>query len=297
MENDVNKLAYPHRADAYTYRVPTPPRIVVPPPTLNSDSMPEITLSAIRDAEFLHSADYSNPVSQNALLEWTYERRRDAQMVLPYLYLGPMVAAKKEDWLRSEGITMVLSVSQKHTFSHRIMQEALRPAEALGLERHMICIAGNQELVQSFPSATATIKQHLAANHQATGNLGKVLVICESGNERSATIVAAYLMETHDDVDYIKAMQLCQAQRFCVNFDDNTKQLLQGYWEIIKARREVAAQNEIAGVISTASSNGRGGKRGLSHDTDTDADNEMGSQDDLERFGGRIFAPFVDATL
>ncbi|KAK3081559.1 hypothetical protein LTR53_020464, partial [Teratosphaeriaceae sp. CCFEE 6253] len=85
------------------------------------------------------------------------------------------------------------------------------------------------------------INEHLARSHQRTGKVGKVLVFCESGNERSAGVVAAYLMETHADVDFIKAMQLVQAQRFCANFDDAMKRLLQGYWDILRAGRQVAA--------------------------------------------------------
>ena len=113
---DVETFSYPHKTAEYSYRVPTPPRIVVPPPALNSDSLPEITLNALRSANFLNGVSYNNLVSQNALLEWTYERRREAQMILPYLYLGPMTAAKDDRFLRGEtgnlggggGITMLL---------------------------------------------------------------------------------------------------------------------------------------------------------------------------------------------
>ncbi|MCP6423762.1 hypothetical protein NL463_31080, partial [Klebsiella pneumoniae] len=60
---------------------------------------------------------YTNLISSNVIFDWTYERRREAQMILPYLYLGPMTAAKDEAWMRKEGITMVLGVRQKHEFS------------------------------------------------------------------------------------------------------------------------------------------------------------------------------------
>ena len=286
-------FSYPHKTEQYTLRVPTPPRIVVPPPALNQDALPEITLQALHDTGFLNTVNYNNLITQNALLEWNYERRREAQMILPYLYLGPMTAAKDEAWMRGEGITMLLGIRQKGpTFASKLMTGALKEAQEMGLQYHTIDLANNQDLIHSFPQTTAMINQHLGSVHQNTGQLGKVLVFCESGNERSAGVVAAYLMETHVDLDYIKAMQLCQAQRFCVNFDDAMKRLLQGYWDIISARRNVAASG--GPVQQNGFANGAAKpKRGLERDDDE----EMDDGDDAERFGGRTFAPFVDQPL
>ena len=299
MASDFPTFHYPHRTSTSAYRVPTPPRIVVPPPALNSDALPEITLNALKDSTFINSGNYNNIVTQNALLEWTYERRREAQMVLPYLYLGPMTAAKDEAWLRREGITCVLGVRQRGAFESKLMNGALRKAAEMEIEHYTVDLAGNPDLIHSFPATTGQIYEHVSQRLQATGKPGKVLVFCESGNERSAGVVAAYLMETHEDVDYIKAMQLCQAQRFCVNFDDNMKRLLQSYWDILVAKRAVAAQaNGVPTPISA--SNGTFGttskpKRSLERDDDEDM--EGVDEDDLERFGGRTFSPFVDQPL
>ncbi|KAK5121678.1 hypothetical protein LTR85_004850 [Meristemomyces frigidus] len=306
---NVETFSYPHKTSEYSYRVPTPPRIVVPPPALNSDALPEITINALRSANFLNQVNYNNIVTQNAMLEWTYERRREAQMILPYLYLGPMTAAKDERFLRGgkghiaggggTGITMLLGVRQKYTFESKLMNGALRKAEELGIESHTVDLASNQDLIHNFPSTTALINDHLARVHKATGQLGKVLVFCESGNERSAGVVAAYLMETHVDVDFIKAMQLVQAQRFCANFDDALKRLLQGYWDILCAKREVAAVEGLASGFNYVA-NGYGSsstktKRSLQRDDDEEMDGA--TEDDLERFGGRTFAPFMDQAL
>lgn len=288
-------ISYPHRADIYTFRVPTPPRIVVPPPALNSDAVPDISLSLLNNTHnFLNSVDYNNLVSSNAPLEWTYERRRHAQMVLPFLSLGPMTAAKDEAWLQKEGITMLLGVRQKHAnFQSKLMDSALTIADRLGIERHTVELSSNQDLISSFAANNQLINQHLARVFESTGNtrLGKVLVFCESGNERSAGVVAAYLMETHANVDHIKAMQLVQAQRFCVNFDDSMKRLLEGYWDILLATRGVA-ENTMAAPAPTFNR----AKRGLERDDD-DGDDRMGGDDmdDYERFGARgNFAPFRD---
>lgn len=298
--HDSSILSYPHKADIYTYRTPTPPRIVVPPPALNADAVPEIAISAMRNSsyKFLQKVNYNNLVQQNAPLEWAYERRREAQTILPFLCLGPMTAAKDEAWLQREGVTMLLGVRQKHTFESRLMNSALKVAEKLGLEHHTIDLASNQDLIQSFSHNTHLVNDHLARTHQASNGqqLGKVLVFCESGNERSAGVVAAYLMETHEDVDYIKAMQLCQAQRFCVNFDDGMKRLLQGYWDILCAKRAVSATATSDIPIQNGSGLNAASKRGLDRDDEADEDMEV-DDDDMERFGGRTFAPFVDMPL
>ncbi|KAM3423771.1 hypothetical protein BST61_g1175 [Cercospora zeina] len=302
-------LAYPHKTDIYTYRVPTPPRIVVPPPTLNADAVPEITLRAIESStyNFLQSVNYDKLVQSNAPLEWTYELRREAQTILPFLCLGPMTAAKDQQWLRAQGVTMVLGVRHKQGFESRLMQNSLRTAEALGMEAQSVDLTGHQDLIRSFGRTSRMINEHLARMYKSTDGqrLGKVLVFCESGNERSAGVVAAYLMEMHEDVDYIKAMQLCQAQRFCVNFDDAMKRLLQGYWDILCAQRTVQAQQQAhengsgAGHDSNGASNGitnrasaSRAKRVLERERDDDVD--MDVDDDLERFGGRTFAPFIN---
>ncbi|KAK4955698.1 hypothetical protein LTR10_006637 [Elasticomyces elasticus] len=305
MPSDMETFSYPHKTAEYSYRVPTPPRIVVPPPALNADALPEITVKALRSTNFLNSVNYNNLVTQNALLEWTYERRREAQMVIPYLYLGPMTAAKDERFLRGQsgqmigggGITMVLGVRQKHSFESKLMNGALRKAQELGIECQTVDLASNQDLIHNFPATTALINDHLGRVWESTGQIGKVLVFCESGNERSAGVVAAYLMETHTDVDFIKAMQLVQAQRFCANFDDAMKRLLQGYWDILRAQRQVAdvaSDGDVAGngVVSSTSRP----KRSLQRDEDEDMDG-IQQNDDAERFGGRTFAPFMDQPL
>lgn len=302
MPPDIETFSYPHRNSEYSYRVPTPPRIVVPPPALNQEALPDITLNTLRSTnlDFLKNVTYgSNLIKENALLEWSYERRREAQMIIPYIFLGPMNAAKDEKFLRNAGgtgITMVLGIRQKHSFESKLLNGALRKVTEMGMERHTVDLANNQDLIHSFPATTALINDHLARVHQATGQLGKVFIFCESGNERSAGVVAAYLMEMHDDVDYIKAMQLVQAQRFCANFDDAMKRLLQGYWDILCAKRQVAAMgNDNSngnGTLNISPSN----KRSLQRDDHDDADVTM-DDDDAERFGGRTFTPFGDKSL
>lgn len=290
------------RADEYSYRVPTPPRIVVPPPSVNAALPADFSLAAPADNHFLANVRYEN-IGNSSLLDWSYERRREAQSILPFLYLGPLNAAKDRAFLQREHITMMIGIRQRQSFESRIMNAALRVADELGIHKATVDLSDNRELVAAFSTINTTINQHLAHVHQLhlTGqpqapDMGRVLVFCDTGNERSAGAVAAYLMETHEGVDYIKAMQICQSQRFCVNFDDSMKRLLQGYWDILKARRDVygetrAAAAVAAGTAVAASSirPNKAAKRSLEVDMDEDMETE-----DADRFERRDFAPFVN---
>jgi serine/threonine/tyrosine-interacting protein len=294
-----------HNQHDYTYRLPTPPRIVVPPPTLTTD-MPGLILgggSDEVDMSFLRELDLEDTVQKNTLLEWAYERRRQAQMILPWLYLGPMVAAKDKAFLEREGITMVLAVRAQPNS----MMGAMQAATAVCMEVGSIEAYNFYSLTPKFPEAAKMINSHVARvrqhTMQTTGQptLGKVLVFCESGNEKSAAVVAAYLMETLQNIDHIQAMQICQAQRFCVNFDDTLKNILRSYWDIVGARRSIAAQ----AIQQNDTSNGSSShllstpvksKRGIE---DTRDDEDMGMDDGMEpsdalRFTGRDVTPFQD---
>ena len=74
----------------------------------------------------------------------------------------------------------------------------------LGIEAAAVDATGNPELsYESFDRAIDTINNHLISVYRQRNihkpdpeatTWGKVLVFCESGNERSAAVVAAYLM-------------------------------------------------------------------------------------------------------
>ncbi|KAF2450177.1 phosphatases II [Karstenula rhodostoma CBS 690.94] len=317
----MSDIAHAHRPHhEYTYRMPTPPRIVVPPPTITTE-VPELHVSGVDPAEqndinFLKEMDLESIVANNTLLDWSYERRRKAQMILPWLYLGPLNAAKDREWLKSEGITMVLAIrSQNKTMvgTMQIAKETCGHVESVEAATYF-------ELIGQLSYTTRLINQHVAKVRrmtEATGNpqLGKVLVFCESGNEKSAAVVAAYLMETLDDFDFIKSMQVCQAQRFCVNFDDNVKNVLRNHWDILIARRSVAhSKSEL--MNSMALTNGlqqivqQPSRQHQLHapqhpslkvkrsveDMDDDMDmSDGGDLTDALRFAGRDVTPFMDS--
>jgi serine/threonine/tyrosine-interacting protein len=237
------------RHHQYTYRLPTPPRIVVPPPTLTTE-MPELNMGTFAgtpnediDTRFLKEMIKKTELEKNTMLDWAYERRREAQKILPWLFLGPFSAAKDRNFICDKGITMILAIRTQRNS----MNGALQAANAIVQEVATIEAPDYFSLVGYFPQTTKMINHHLAKirKFNASGHeqMGKVLVFCESGNEKSAAVVAAYLMEMLDGFDHIKAMQVCQAQRFCVNFDDSLKNVLRSYWDILQAKRAVADAN------------------------------------------------------
>lgn len=294
----------------YTYRLPTPPRVVVPPPTLSAD-MPGLVVGAGSrglDLGFLKELALEDIVQKNTLIEWAYERRRQAQMILPWLFLGPMVAAKDKAFFAREGITMVLAIRSRDGS----MSGALQAARDAGLAVATVEAPTYYDLIRRFDVTTRTINEHVAAIRQHTleqtgqPSLGKVLVFCESGNEKSAAVAAAYLMDILDDFDYIKAMQVCQAQRFCVNFDDTIKNILKSHWDILQASRSVssfnAQQHQANSLIlsldqSTSRLQSTATARPKRSIEDTRDDDDIEMEDGLDpsdalRFQGRDNTPF-----
>ncbi|KAF2713196.1 phosphatases II [Pleomassaria siparia CBS 279.74] len=318
-EAAIAAIQRPHkRHHEYTYRLPTPPRILVPPPTL-TENMPQLSVGGAAegqdydlDTSFLKEMNLDSVVQKNTLLEWAYERRRQAQMILPWLYLGPMTAARDREFLTREGITMSLAIRAKDNS----LNGAVLAGRAANLEVVTIEAPHFFNLIGHFSQATKMINQHVARVRKvssANGNaqLGKVLVFCESGNEKSAAVVAAYLMETLDNFDHIKSMQVCQAQRFCVNFDDTIKNILRSHWDILQARRSVAHSRselvqstllnnnlqQVASHLRVQNAITMKPKRTIEDIMDYE-DTEMGEDmdpSDALRFSGRDITPFQDA--
>ena len=325
-------VAMPHSpAQSWSFRVPSPPRIIVPPPALNMNGIPDLHVvqdptfdfesSGFQNAEFLKKVTYNNFMTTNNMLEWKYEQRRMAQQILPFLYLGPMAAARDKAYLQQEGITMVLAI--RNTMSAHAKLLGTKAAQDLGLETRMIDVAGNQELIAAFPKAIEVINSHLSFMYQREqalvahglsptketppSNPGRVLVFCETGNERSATLVAAYIMAMYS-TDLITAIQIVQAQRFAVAFDDSLRNLLSTYGTILQAKRDVvqATNGNSSSMVTNADNEqrqrieidagGKGSKRGF--DTVYDDDDDAMVYDDSQdygRFEGRDgVAPFQD---
>lgn len=181
--------------------------------------------------------------------QWAYEMRRQAQPVLPFLFLGPSSCLRDFDYLRSQGFTLLLGVRNTQSALARLVSGE-KAANGIGVVTDTIDVRDNQELISAFPRAIRRINDHLAGldsapsvdhlmdsstDHSITR---KVLVFCESGNERSASVVIAYLMAMlNQEVMY--ATRMLQQHRFCVSIEDPLKRVLMAFASILDAKRDV----------------------------------------------------------
>ena len=308
------------RAGPYSYRAPSPPFIHVPIargwPGEDLDLMPSfehVDPTQLTSADLAIITRQAAQVARNRATSWTYEQRREAQPILDFLYLGPTSVIRDHAFLAGEGITMVLVARDARNAGSRILSLE-RARDALGLAPCVLDIAGTQGMVRAFPEAVRRINDHLLAVYHAQarernqqGQLrmggeaefrrGKVLVACESGNDRSAGIVAAYIMAMFGKT-MVPTIQFTSLQRFCCSFDEEVKRTLQTWEDILKARHAVGLDRGPAGQ-NGASVPGRA-KRGVDDMMDVDEDAATGCSqswpaDDLERFTDRAsFAPFMD---
>ncbi|KAL9608097.1 MAG: hypothetical protein Q9167_007046 [Letrouitia subvulpina] len=256
----------------YTYDIPSPPRTTIPPPPIDERGLPDISMTAphpdrgsiFPNTSFLSHISYHNLWTKNNLLDWRYEHRRTAQRVLPFMYLGPANVARDAGFLTREGITLVVGVKGRVGVKGGGGGKRIAAWNVgKGVESAVFDAYGDQDLMGCFEGTVEVVNEHLERRWRSQsqsqsqsgesrgGNAptvatdddddllpGKVLVFCETGNERSAPVVAAYILAMFD-VDMVKAIQIVQAQRFCASFDDAARQLLETWEEILKARRDV----------------------------------------------------------
>ena len=315
-------------AAPYVARPPSPPYIHVPSVIQKGlstvsivPSLDNIDTCRLTQADLAIITQNKAQLAEDGFNTWRYESRRQAQAILDFLYLGPSSIAKNKEYLQKEGITMLLAARDSMMAQARLMRVE-ETAQDLGIAADYIDVSNRQELIRAFPIAVEKINAHLlevyrgqAIQNAPVGNLqegqiaidsanfkrGKVLVFCETGNDRSATIVAAYIMATYGQ-ELVKTVQFISMQRFCVNFDDQAKFLLQSYEDILKAERAVGrvmsqpGQNPLTVAAPTKA------KRSIEETMDVDDDEPMApagpvSYPDGDRYVGRnAFAPFVERT-
>jgi serine/threonine/tyrosine-interacting protein len=303
------------RAEGYTHELPSAPRINIPAPNFSLWSAPNLDVgSVIPNPDPRLNVDFLNHVGVNysAFLRqlpvhWDYGMRRDAQEVLPFLYLGPLTAAKNRDFLRRAGITMVLGVQPNSPLGTKLTVGAFRVADELGLAKSVIVASDHNDLISFLSQAADVINEHLASMHhqvQASATVsheGKVLVFCETGNDKSAAIVAAYLMQTFSKIDCVMALQICSHRRFCCTFGDNLKHTLNTFWGMVLAKREVVEGSLLSALslqdgAATHRDSGQRENRKRTRSYEDDEDETMDiskSADDAERFQGRNLIPFI----
>ncbi|PVH82654.1 phosphatases II [Cadophora sp. DSE1049] len=291
--NTISSLTGAQASVEYSWRAPSPPHIYVPQPRDDQTlALPAFVAMGYTDEERrILSEVTSNNSWINKAKEWKYSWRRNSQSILTFLQLGPSCAARDLAALRADGVTMLLVIRSTMTAAASLLSGD-KAAHTLGIESAAVDVASNNELIAAFPRATRIIndhlvsqyRRHMAANGSVPQPCGKVLVFCESGNERSAAFVVAFIMNIYG-LELIPAIQYVQSQRFCVAFDDDLKYMLNSYQDILKAQR-------CLGDAPPAPQPKPKRRRDDIEDEDGDVD-MLGQGDDEARFGGRTaFVPF-----
>jgi len=167
--------------------------------------------------------------------EWTYTMRRDMQEIVPGLYLGPYAAAGKKNLskLESAGVTHVVCVRQE------IEKNFIKPNFEPQLKYLVITLADSciEAIIPKIKETKEFIDTSLASG-------GKVLVHCNDGMSRSASLVIAYIMQTYG-MDFRSALHYVQQRRFCVQPNDGFEQQLKEFEPIYRALIEHRTEQEV----------------------------------------------------
>ncbi|KAK8128429.1 dual specificity phosphatase [Apiospora sp. TS-2023a] len=309
----------------YSSRPPSPPSITIPAPALSSNSGPIKVVPSYANVDpcdltpealAIITGNMREQTAKDSTGSWSYSERRNAQPILDFIYLGPSNVARDRDWLRANGITMLLAVRDMRMVQARLLfVDAV--AQELGIQAEHIDADGHAGMIQALPEAVRKINNHLlqvyhsqavpapaAPAGQATtttaapaeeGSMlinkqefkrGKVLVFCETGNDRSPVVVIAYMMAVLG-MSMVKACQFIHYRRFCVSLTEEVKFLLQTYEGILEARRTV---NQYAANTAAAAPSTGGAPKGK-----RDADEMAQDEEDSDAQPRPGLAPFVDA--
>ncbi|KAL5049660.1 hypothetical protein BDW71DRAFT_175194 [Aspergillus fruticulosus] len=241
---------------------------------------------------FFQHIDLSIFALPRSEVEWTYNMRRNAQRILPFLYLGPWNTLSNKQWLRDEGITLLLGVRDQRLAQSRLFS-GQKAAAGVGIEADSFDIVDGQDLISRLPQTIRRINDHIYFSVDlATGAQisKKVLVFCETGNGLSALVVVAYCMVMLN-MSLGQAINFIHSQRFCIDMEDGLKPMLLAFEGLLDAKRDVEKAKKDAGANSllAAPAITLSKKRSFA---DQEEDDLMGDDSmDLER---KPTAPFQD---
>jgi hypothetical protein len=315
MDNPTNRAVI--AASPYSYRPPSPPIINIPAQQHHEDdkcgikpSYDLVDSSQVSGEEFVIITGNRTQTPVDHASSWKYEQRREAQSILDFLYLGPTSVIRDHSFIQREAISMVVVVRDAR--APRNLPSVNAASSTFGISFLYIDIDPNH-LVRSFYTMVQNVNSHLITRNSSQESIAedsperfkqpraKVLVTCDSGNDRSPPLVAAYIMFMYGR-SMTAALQFISIQRFCCSFDEEWKQALLTWQEITKASTAVAShfQSHEAATVQLAHNKDKANaKRNLNdmldvaeEDKDLVADYSIG---DCERFDGReTFVPFME---
>ena len=235
--------------------------------------------------------------------QWSFDMRRKAQAITPFIYLGPSTSLKDTAFLDSTGITFLLAVrSGKAARSHpNYLNPSTSPA-AIDRQTATFDVDSSYDFIINVKSVIKSVIDHLQAGTEKSfismkSVKAKILVCCETGNDRSAAFVAALLMVIYGCSAH-EAEQVIYAQRVSVSVEEEMRRMLLTLEGILAAERQVITSKLGDQEQSFSSNNAHtiSSKKRGHEDYDMDDDEEMGESDKLQmgeetRAG---IAPFAD---
>ncbi|KAI9891475.1 MAG: hypothetical protein M1814_002794 [Vezdaea aestivalis] len=177
--------------------------------------------------------------------DWEYENRRTAQEILPFLYLGSLAAAKDAGAIEKEGITLLLAVREPTGFYSQILSKGNLHPSLSHVKYASLEVQSSGNYVDSLQRGIRIINAHLSSLRAMKAGVdervspGKVLVYCESGNNRSAMLVMAYIMTMYG-IAVQDAYGFVQHRRFSVNLQDEAQgAALQAFEVFLQAKYDI----------------------------------------------------------
>jgi len=149
--------------------------------------------------------------------DWTYTKKREAQEIIPGLWLGPFGAARNKEFLERANITDALVV--------RAPEEApiIKPKYPDLIHYEVLeCRDSPFENIIRFFSA---VKQFVDL---VLGRGGRILVHGNAGMSRSAAFVVAYIMETFN-LSSDLAHHYVLTRRHCISINEGFRNQIREY--------------------------------------------------------------------
>ena len=170
----------------------------------------------------------SPPTNRTRPSTWTYDDRYNFQHIIDSIYLGPACSVKEDhDRIESEGITRIVATCSKLGPRFVGIPNKL-PRDDIVVDDGEIC-----DHAQEF---LAILEAERARN-------GKVLVVCEDGNARSAAFVCLYLirckrLSVTDSIIYVTS------RRYSTYLSHVQSMQLEHYEHICKPGEDVTVKED-----------------------------------------------------
>lgn len=160
---------------------------------------------------------------------WAYELRHKAQEIIPGLWIGPLRVLRDIEFFKQNNIKVLISVTDVRTVPV-VLRDVYIPSNDYMC--HSIDPGNhNTNPLAIVPQLAGTCDIIKKAQNNGIGTF----IFCETGNEQSAVVAAAYIMFDRK-IELIPAIQVVQSRRFSISLDDAAKHNLQTFADICKAR-------------------------------------------------------------